>query len=341
MNNIIKNKLDCFAYATNTALVFSLFFLAGVNYAQPGLTQQAIETIPRPINEQSSKIELTKQTKETPEEHRKALIKWLESPVGMAFLTELLKHPFLTHTAKSVYTPAATPMKWGGVGLAATAFNGNPALESSRSNQWGGGLTLALPLGDSDKIIGAAVAVSEYDIQSKTSAPGGSGGNISLMASRWLGQSTIVMAGVANLAPWGSAFKPMAHSYYGALTQMWWIRFNRDAYTMSASLGAGSGIFAPLGQLTSRGEPKAFFDNQIYPFVNLSFNLTDNLAVVGDYYSETFAAGISYNRKIKIPLSFMIFAGNLRHTRNAPSSTFGLRVSTGFAFPRGKSLEYR
>ncbi len=246
------------------------------------------------------------------------------------------KHPHLTYTAKSVFTLAGVPMQWGGIGFSGGFFNRDP---TSTRDTWPGGASAALPFGNSDKIIGGSVGVSWINLgnndttNSTTTNTSNNTGTVTLVFSRWLGKNTIATAGVLNLAPWG-VMKQAPKSYTGALTQMFGANVFGGYHQMSASIGLGTGALGPLGSVSSTN------DNNVYPFVNAAFNFTPNFAIAGDYYSETFALGLSYNTAIKfakpLPLSFMLFAGNLRHTSTAPSTTVGLRVSTGFALPSFK-----
>ena len=242
------------------------------------------------------------------------------------------KHPHLTYTAKSVFTLAGVPMQWGGVGFSGGFFNGDP---TSTRDSWPGGASAALPFGDSDKYIGGSVGVSWISLGNteSSSTTSNNTGTVALVFSRWLGANTIATAGVLNLAPWG-VMKQAPKSYTGALTQMFGANMLGGYHQMSASIGLGTGALGPLGSVSSGN------DNNVYPFVNAAFNFTPNFAIAGDYYSETFAVGLSYDTAIKfstpIPLSFMLFAGNLRHTSLAPSTTYGLRVSTGFELPSFK-----
>ena len=304
------------------------------SYALIGGAQQAIQTLPETTNTAQPALYPLRQPSETNEEHIKRVKAWLASPAGRRALESLSKHPFLTYTAPSVFTPAGIPMKWGGIGIAAAGFTGYPTLPHG-SNTWGGGGTVVLPVGDSDKILGGAIAVSEFGVQSSHFLSGGSTGNLSFLLIRWLGHNTIVTGGVVNVAPWGNVLRQIGQTYYGAVTQKLGLLTQSKMYVLSGSFGIGTGSFAPLGKLTSTGQLQASLDNHVYPFANLSLNFTPNIAIVGDYYSETFAVGLAYNGLLKqFPLSFLLFAGNLRHTTIAPTSTFGLRVSTGFDIPQ-------
>lgn len=196
-------------------------------------------------------------------------------------------------------------------------------------------------MGNSDKLIGLALNVSEYSLQTTNNGGQHSNGTFSLMASRWLTPHTIIIGGIANLIPWGTAFSNLGKTYYGALTQYWGININGQLHQFSASGGLATGGYAPLGAFTSRNNstlvPLASKDNQPYPFANASFNFTPNFSIAGDFYSKTYALGLGYNTYKVLPLSFMIFVGNLKHTDAAPTSTFGLRVATAFTLPSLKS----
>ncbi len=240
---------------------------------------------------------------------------------------QLPQHPNLTSTAKSVFTPAGVPMKWGGIGFAGDVFNRYP---TSNSDTWSGGATAVVPFGDSDKIIGAAIALNNPDMGKNTKF--GRNGTFALSLSRWLGDNTIAAGGIANMVPWGG-LKDASKSYYGAVTQMFGATLNHAYHPMSVSFGLGTGSFAPLGKLDAAGQLISSEDNDLYPFVNAAFNITQDLAIAGDYYSETFAVGLSYNKVIILPFSFMLYAANLNHTVTAPSTTYGFRVATGFEFP--------
>jgi hypothetical protein len=158
-------------------------------------------------------------------------------------------------------------------------------------------------------------------------------GGVGLTFSRYLAKDTIATAGVANIMPWGTGARLIGKSYYGALTQAFPPLFPGKMTAMSASFGLGTGAFSPIGKLNSLGVPKAFSDATLYPFANASVNLTPSLAIIGDYYSETGAIGITYNVPTGIPFNVMLFAANLHHTREAPSTSVGLQIATGVPFP--------
>ena len=305
-----------------------LQFIAGGAYAQsPAATQQAVESVPSAA--QTQKPSTPKPKPNASKKEKAAYLKaWLESPAVKQALTRFLKHPYLTNTANSVYTPAGVPMKWGGIGIAGDVFNRYP---TQKTDTWSGGATVAIPFGDSDKWVGGAVSINNANLGKNSSF--GQEGTIGLIFSRWFAKSTLATAGVANLVPWGPGFSNASKTYYGAVTQLFGPIINHETHTVSASIGIGSGAFAPLGELNAAGNLVALNDSRIYPFANAAFNVTRNLALVGDYYSETGAVGVSYNKQIILPFSFLLYAGNLRHTRTAPSTTFGLRIATGFALP--------
>jgi len=242
-----------------------------------------------------------------------------------------LEHPNLTYTAKSVFTIAGIPMKWGGIGFSGGVSNRYPV--QPVGNAWPGGASVVLPFGDSDKYLGGAVAAGWANQGTNGLASSGFSKNygaMTLLFSRWLGANTIVSGGVLSLASWGAS-QHVPKSYTGVVTQLFGPKIFGNYHAVSASIGCGTGALAPIGSSAS------FNDSTIYPFVNGAFNFTPNIAVAGDYYAETFAVGLSFNTfltsPIPLPLSFMVFAGNLRHTTTAPSTTYGLRVSTGFDLP--------
>lgn len=236
-------------------------------------------------------------------------------------------HPYMTYTAKSVSTPAGIAMMWGGLGIAGDVFNRYP---TSRTDTWSGNMTVALPFGNSDKFIGGAIAVLNDSMGKNTEF--GSNGTVSLVLSRAFGRNTFATAGVSNLGPWG-AFKDGAYTYFGGVTQYMGFPLQKEIHPMSISVGGATGSFAPIGEVNSNGQLQGTTDNRLYPFANASFNFTKNFAIVGDYYSETFATGLAYNTTIKLPFSFMLYTSNLRHTSKAPSTTFGFRVATGLSLP--------
>ena len=316
-----------------TTLTISLCCSQINAYALTGGAQQALDVVPEvsAVQKPSSVLSASK-TMNEPKKRAAKMKQWLASPAFKKALDAFNKHPYLTYTSPSVFTPAGVPMKWGGIGFSAAGFSGYPVV-SHGSNLYGGGGSVVLPVGDSDKIIGGAIAVSDFGTQTTQQVPGGNTGAVSFLLSRWLGPTTMATAGVVNVAPWGNTLKQVGKTYYGAMTQRLGILTKNRMYVMSGSFGFGTGAFAPLGGLNNTGQLKAASDNQIYPFANLSFNFRPNIAVVGDYYSETFALGLAYNCAIeRLPLSFLLFAGNLRHTETAPTTVFGLRVSTGFSF---------
>lgn len=251
---------------------------------------------------------------------------WLKQPSVKEALDTFLQHPYFTYTAKSIYSPAAVPMQWGAIGVAGDVFNRYP---SQLSDSWSGDVTVALPFGDSDKWIGGAVSIDNANLGKNSDF--GAEGTVELVFSRWLAQSTIVTAGVSNLIPWGRGFKAAAKSYYGAVTQYFGLNLT-ETHPISATFGLGTGSFSAYGEMDGN-EIAALHDSRLYPFANASFNITRDFAVIGDYYSETFAAGIAYNKVIVFPFSFQLYAGNLRHTDAAPSTTYGLRVAVGFDLP--------
>lgn len=304
--------------------------------ASPAATQQSILN-----TEQVSTTEVPAKKSMTPprtEAEKAALIKkLLKNPAFKAALERMLKHPNLTYTAKSILTPAAIPMSWGGVGFSGGVVNRYP---TATKDGWPSGASMALPFGDSDQLIGGAVSVNWSNFVNNTFINSTAGNNnntgtVSLMFSRWLAANTIASAGVINLAPWG-VLKQAPKSYNAVVTQMFGVRLAGSYHPMSASVGIGSGAFGPIGQLGS------LTDSKIYPFMNSAFNVTRNVAIAGDYYGDTFALGLSYNTVMKapitLPLSFMIFGANLKHSVIAPSSIFGLRVSTGVSLPSFKRV---
>ena len=240
-------------------------------------------------------------------------------------------HPNLTYTAKSIFTLAGVPMQWGGFGLSGGFSNRYPVQASGDS--WPGGLSGVLPFGDSDKYLGGAVAAGWANQGNSGLADSDSSKNsgaMTLIFSKWIADNTIISGGVLSLASWGTS-QHVPKSYTGVITQMFGPKIFGQYHPMSASVGCGTGSLAPIGSSAS------LHDSKIYPYVNSAFNFTQNFAVAGDYYSQTFAVGLSYNTAVNVgiplPLSFMVFAGNLRHTALAPSTIYGLRVSTGFDFP--------
>jgi hypothetical protein len=240
-------------------------------------------------------------------------------------------HPNLTYTAKSVFTLAGVPMQWGGFGLSGGFANRYPIQSSGEA--WPGGLSAVLPFGDSDKYFGGAIAggwANQGGSGLASSAFSKNAGLLTLVFSKWIADSTIISGGVLSLASWG-ANQHIPKSYTGVITQMFGPHIFGQYHPISASVGCGTGSLSPIGSNAS------LHDSKIYPYVNSAFNFTQNFAVAGDYYSQTFAVGLSYNTAINIgiplPLSFLVFAGNLRHTALAPSTTYGLRISTGFDLP--------
>lgn len=318
------------------AVLMGVFIISNVSLAQtPGATQQAITSI------QASEIK-TAQTlqpvirkpgsKLSASEKKALMAKVFKNKALMDYLVGQLKHPNYSSTAKSVYSPAGTPMRWGGLGVSVDVGSRYPSQLNTTYNPSAG---VALPFGDSESSVGGALSVGTAKM-----APGhesnmkfGRQGSIGLTFSRWLGRDTIATAGVANALPWGVYNRPVSKSYYAAVTQVFGPQFHQVTYPVSASVGVGTGGFGPLGEVGPDFQPTALNDRHVSPFLNAGINLTSDLALVGDYYSETFAAGIAYNKVIIVPLSFMLYAGNLRHTRAAPSTTVGLRIATGITWP--------
>ena len=316
----------------NTLFFTMALSATSVLMASPAATQQSVLM----VDQEPTVIDMPEKLPKTVAERAALLKVLLKNPAFKAAYEKMLKHPNLTYTAKSVFTPAGIPMSWGGVGFAVGTFNRYP---TATKDAWPTGETLALPFGDSDKIIGGAVSVNWANLTNNlypNPSYGNNTGTVSLTFSRWLAANTIASAGVINLAPWG-LMNEAPHSYSAVITQMFGLPVAGSYHPMSASVGMGSGAFGPIGQLGS------ITDSTIYPFVNAAFNFTPDIAIAGDYYAETFAVGLSYNTVIKIPimlpLSFMLFAGNLKHSDIAPSTVFGLRVSTGVALPSFKRTE--
>lgn len=139
-------------------------------------------------------------------------------------------------------------------------------------------------------------------------------------------------AGVGNLIPWGTAARAMGKSYYGAVTQYMGIPINHHRYALSASIGAGTGAFSPYSAVNHDGQLQALSDRNGTIFLNSALNLTNDVALVGDYYSHTYAVGLAYNLPYAIPINLMLYAANLKTSRLTPSSYVGLRVALGVPF---------
>jgi len=308
------------------AWVLSLSASVGVMAAP--ISQQSILMVDKAANKPIAKLSEPLRGKETSAEHLKKLF---SSPSFQAALLSRLKHPNLTYTAKSVFTLAGIPMKWGGIGFSGGVANRYPV--QPVGNSWPGGASVVLPFGDSDKYLGGAVAAGWANQGTNGLASSGFSRNygaMTLIFSRWLAANTIVSGGVLSLTSWGST-QHVPKSYTGVITQLFGPKIFGNYHAVSASIGCGTGAMAPIGSSAS------YNDSAIYPYVNGAFNFTPNLAIAGDYYAETFAVGLSYNTSVRLgiplPLSFMVYAGNLRHTTLAPSTMYGLRVSTGFDLP--------
>lgn len=318
-------------------VLMGFFMISSASFAQtPGATQQAITSIQQSeiVKVQAPQQVIMKPNRKLSALEKKALLdKVFKNKALIEYLVAQLKHPNYSSTAKSVFTPVGTPMRWGGMGLSVDVGSRYP---SQLNNTYNPSAGLALPFGDSETSVGGALSVGTAKM-----APGhadnmkfGRQGSIGLTFSRWLGRDTNATVGVSNLIPWGIYNRAVSKGYYAAVTQVFGPQFHQRTYPVSASVGLGTGGFGPLGKLGPNLQPTALNDRHVSPFFNAGINLNNNLAIVGDYYSETFAAGIAYNKVIVLPFSFMLYAGNLRHTKLAPSTTVGLRIATGIAWPK-------
>jgi hypothetical protein len=317
-------------------LTFTLAAISCNGFAvSPGATQQAIGSIQETAEAPVKPLPKPQKGKPLTKKQRHALIrKILESKGLNEYLIQKLKHPYYSDTAKSVYTPVGTPMHWGGVGFASDTTSRYPSQLHTKANT---GLTAALPFGDSEYSVGGAISAGTASftpiLPAMRNTQFGNQGSVGLMFSRWFGKNTIATAGVANLMPWGDVYRSAAKTYYGALTQLFAPTLQSAVYPISASLGLGTGSFNPIGQVDFAGRPTALNDHNVSVFANAAINLTPNLAFIGDYYSETFAVGLSYTKVILLPFNFMLYAGNLRHCAAAPSTTVGLRIALGLPLP--------
>ncbi len=310
----------------------SLLHSTNVLGISPGEIQQIIQPIPQPPQPTAQKITAQKGKPETRpyENDRQARLRELLNIPGMREkIKHRSRHPLLTNTAKSIFSPAGIPMKWGGIGFGGEVFDRFP---TQTKNTYSGDAAVVVPFGNSDKIIGGAVAAGIADMGKNTSF--GGNGLIGVVLSRWVGRHTIITGGAANVVPWGAEYQNAAHSYFGGVTHLFGPKIYGDVHPLGASVGIGTGAFGPIRR-NNFAQVSIGGDSKVYPFANAAFNVTSNLALIGDYYSETFAVGVSYTKAIILPFNFMIYAANLRHTDNAPSTTVGLRIATGFAFPAG------
>lgn len=201
-----------------------------------------------------------------------------------------------------------------------------------------------MPFGDSDNSIGGVLSVGSSQLQPTvppSSTKFGEQGAVGLAFSRWLFPSTISTAGAANLIPWGTGSRALGKSYYGAVTQYMGLPFNHQVYPLSASVGVGTGAYNPFSAINHAGMLESLSDRYATFFVNTSLNLTPDLTVVGDYYSETFAVGVAYNNHYLLPLNLMLFAANLKTSPLATSSYFGLRIALGVPFALFNSPQKR
>lgn len=299
----------------------------------PGATQQAVGSISDTAEASAQPLPKPQKGKPLSKKQRRALIRKILETKGLnEYLIQKLKHPNYSETAKSVYTPVGTPMRWGGVGFASDTISRYPSQLHTKANT---GLTAALPFGDSESSLGGAISAGTASLPESTftNTQFGNQGTVGLMFSRWFGKNTIATAGVANLMPWGDSYRAAAKSYYGGITQLFAPTLQGVVHPVSASIGLGTGSFSPIGQLDLAGQPTALNDHNVSAFANAGINITPNLALVGDYYSETFAVGVSYTKVILLPFNFMLYAGNLRHRAVAPSTTVGLRIALGMPLP--------
>lgn len=312
----------------NKNFIYLILFLMFnfTSHAQTGITQQALGTITA-----SEETNTTKSDNISSSQKKKLLLDSLKTTNGKKLFEFFKKHPFHTFTARSLFTPAGTHIQYGGIGVALNGFQGSPFIADHSSQQYGGGGAVVLPLGDSDKIIGLALTAGEFGISNTNNNQNNSSGNFSLMLNRWINKDTMIVAGSSNLVPWGNMMTQLGKSYYGAVTHMWGLNINNSIHAVSASAGIGTGLFAPIGAVTNFGILKSNQDTTVYPFANLAYNVTPSFSIIGDYYSETFAVGASYVNLKYLPLSFVIYLGNLRQTETAPGLIYGLRIATSFS----------
>ena len=319
---MIKMKLGGYSILGIGLFVTNMLFASPAGIEQSLLNAEQVPppaTPPKPVKQPA-------RPPRTKAEKIARLKELLKKPEMRAAFERMMKHPNLTFTPKSVFTPAGVPMSWGGIGFSGGVVNRFP---TATQNTWPGGASVALPFGDSDKTFGGVVGVNFSNFtnniyyfpsnQSNT-------GTVSLAFSRWLSTNMIATVGIINLGPWG-ILKEAPKSYNGAVTYMFGADLLGGYHLMSASVGLGSGAFVPIGQTGSAT------DGTVYPFANAAFNVTRQFAFVADYYENSFAVGAAYNTATTIPFSFMLYGGNLRPSTLAPYTMFGLRVSTGMALP--------
>lgn len=286
------------------------------------------------ISSQSPVVKQPQSARSLTDVQKNKIQQFLNSPEFSQLILDLVnKHPDFSATAKSVLSPAAVPFQWGGIGLASDSISRYP---SQRNVSYKSGLSASLPFGDSDHAVGGVLSIGTAQLQ-PLSPPSpltqfGHQGSVGLALSRWLLPRTIASAGVGNLIPWGTASRLVGKSYYGALTQYMGLPLNKKRYPLSASIGIGTGAFNPYSALNGNGQPKAFNDHNGTIFANTALNLTHDMALVGDYYSHTYALGLAYNLNYGVPLNVMLYAANLKTSPLAPSRYIGLRVAMGVPF---------
>ena len=128
-----------------TGILFSNYLIAQPGFvANQGSRAAHGESTSEKLDTSSFKVTLPKELKELLTAKQQAdLIKALKFQAEQES-----KHPYHTNTAKSISSPAAVPMMWGGIGIGGAVWNRYP---TATKNSWSGNGVIALPIGNSDK----------------------------------------------------------------------------------------------------------------------------------------------------------------------------------------------
>ena len=219
-----------------------------------------------------------------------------------------------------VGTSVSSPNAYGNEG--ASLFYG-----LSATNHWlgstgeDGTMSFGAAYGQPHKYFGASVGVANSSMGIRTRFF--TNGNINIRINRYLAREFAVAVGESNLYGW-NAYRPMAHSYYGVATDT----VQTPYMPISFSAGAGTGSF------NSISDGQNGIDDDVYPFAAIGLGLFKNFALIGDWTTRIFSAGVSYSPEIitGLPIGFTLSALNLGGARDSTSLTFVGGVSASYTF---------
>lgn len=132
----------------------------------PAATEQSVLNLPRqqasiPVKTPVKKPARLNRELTTTEKER--IKKLFNSPAFKALIMHYVNaHPDFSATAKSVYSPAAVPFQWGGIGLASDTVSRYP---SQHHVDYKSGLSAAIPFGDSESSIGGVLSFGTAQLQ--------------------------------------------------------------------------------------------------------------------------------------------------------------------------------